>query len=189
MALVFEQQIRETVALDIAKRMLIAARTAPKARGADRLGLAMASGDTIGVIAQQMRTMAIEGRGEEFFLRDADNLAQAQAVVLIGTMIEPLGLTKCGLCGYSDCTEKRQHPHHPCSFNTGDLGIAIGSAVSVAMEARVDNRVMFSIGMAARELGLLGPEVRIIYGIPLSVQSKNPFFDRKINPLPPARHL
>jgi uncharacterized ferredoxin-like protein len=57
------------------------------------------------------------------------------------------------------------------------------------MEARVDNRVMFSIGMAARELGLLGPEVRIIYGIPLSVQSKNPFFDRKINPLPPARHL
>lgn len=188
MALILEQQIREAGALDVAHRMLIAARTAPKARGSDRLSLALASGDTIGLIAQQMRTMALEGRGEEFFLRDANNLAQAQVVVLIGTVIEPLGLNLCGLCGYSGCTEKREHPNHPCSFNTGDLGIAIGSAVSVAMEARIDNRVMFSIGMAVRELGLLGPEVRIIYGIPLSVASKNPFFDRKPNPNPPIPH-
>jgi len=188
MALILEQEICETGAIEIAQRMLIAARTAPKARGIDHLSLALASGDTIGLIAQQMRTMALEGRGEEFFLRDADNLSQAKAVVIIGTAIEPIGLSLCGLCGYSNCAEKREHPNHPCSFNTGDLGIAIGSAVSVAMEARIDNRVMFSIGMAVRELDLLGPDVRIIYGIPLSVQSKNPFFDRKPNPNPPIPH-
>jgi uncharacterized ferredoxin-like protein len=72
-----------------------------------------------------------------------------------------------------------QHPEHPCAFNTGDLGIAIGSAVSVAMDARVDNRIMFSIGKAVKDMKLLGEEVKIIYGIPLSIAGKNLFFDRK----------
>jgi uncharacterized ferredoxin-like protein len=38
---------------------------------------------------------------------------------------------------------------------------------------------MFSVGRAAVELGLLGPDVKIAMGIPLSVTGKNPFFDRK----------
>ena len=67
----------------------------------------------------------------------------------------------------------------PCTFNTGDLGIAIGSAVSVAMDHRVDNRIMYTVGQAAMELRLLGDDVPVIYGIPLSISSKNPFFDRK----------
>jgi uncharacterized ferredoxin-like protein len=99
-------------------------------------------------------------------------------MVLIGTKIKPLGLTYCGLCGFKNCEEKTQYPNHPCSLNTGDLGIAIGSAVSIAMNERVDNRIMYSVGMAVRELELLGKEVKIIYAIPLSGSSKNPFFDR-----------
>ena len=59
-----------------------------------------------------------------------------------------------------------------------DLGIAIGSAVSVATDARVDNRVMFSIGRAAMEMKLLGDRVCQMVGIPLSVSGKSPFFDR-----------
>jgi uncharacterized ferredoxin-like protein len=43
----------------------------------------------------------------------------------------------------------------------------------------VDNRVFFSAGRAALNLKTLGPEVRIAYGIPLSVDGKNIFFDRK----------
>jgi len=83
------------------------------------------------------------------------------------------------MCGFKNCDEKNQYPNHPCAFNTGDLGIAIGSAVSVAMEHRVDNRIMYTVGQAALEMGILGPEVKIIYGIPLSASGKNPFFDRK----------
>ena len=45
--------------------------------------------------------------------------------------------------------------------------------------ARVDNRVMFSVGRAARSLGLLGASVTLVLGIPLSVSGKSPFFDRK----------
>jgi uncharacterized ferredoxin-like protein len=88
-------------------------------------------------------------------------------------------LDPCGMCGFSNCAEKTEHPDHPCAFNTGDLGIAIGSAVAVAMDNRVDNRIMFSVGMALLEMGTLGNDVKIIYGIPLSISGKNPFFDRK----------
>jgi len=57
-----------------------------------------------------------------------------------------------------------------------NLGIAIGSAVRTASILNIDNRVMFSIGVAARELGLLDAD--IVYGIPLSTKSKNIYFDR-----------
>ena len=59
----------------------------------------------------------------------------------------------------------------------GGLGIAIGSAVSIAADDRVDSRVMFSIGVAAVRLEML-PGAKIVYGIPLSAKKKNPFFDR-----------
>ena len=80
------------------------------------------------------------------------------------------------MCGFSNCAEKNMHPKHPCVFNSGDLGIAIGSAVSVAMDNRVDNRIMYTVGQALPELGVFGNEIRIIYGIPLSISEKNPFF-------------
>jgi len=38
---------------------------------------------------------------------------------------------------------------------------------------------MYSVGQAALEMNLLGEDVRIAFGIPLSVSAKNPFFDRK----------
>lgn len=46
-----------------------------------------------------------------------------------------------------------------------------------AADLRVDNRVMFSAGKAAPSIGLLAG-CHSIYAIPLSVSSKNPFFDR-----------
>ncbi len=55
----------------------------------------------------------------------------------------------------------------------------MGSAVSIAMDNRIDNRIMYTIGIAVKELELMGKETKIIYGIPLSATSKNPFFDRK----------
>jgi uncharacterized ferredoxin-like protein len=66
-----------------------------------------------------------------------------------------------------------------CAFNSGDLGIAIGSAVSRAADLRIDNRVLYSAGKAAVELELLGEDIVLAYGLPLSITGKNPFFDRK----------
>lgn len=173
-----ETELRKDFVKGVATAMLAAARTAPKARGNDRLFLAILTKDEINSIALAMQKIASSG-GPAFFERDALNLQIADAVVLMGTRYEPQELQLCGYCGFENCNAKRSHSDVPCVFNTGDLGIAIGSAVSVAMDHRVDNRVFYSAGYAAIKIGLTPPEVKIAYAIPLSVSAKNPFFDRK----------
>ena len=178
MSITHDSALKSQLSRDVAQRMLIAARTAPKGKGRDTIIAALADEVGIQKIASHMHRMADEDRAGGFFHRDADSLLASQALVLLATRIEPLRLAPCGLCGFADCNEKDQHPDHPCAFNTGDLGIAIGSAVSTAADCRVDTRIMFSIGMAVRDVGLLGPEAKIIYGIPVSISGKSPFFDR-----------
>ena len=178
MSLIHEETIRKEVLRKVAEKMLAAARTAPKARGVDNLILAIAEKDEIELIAKKMKEMFQKGEGPDFFIRDSENILKSEFVVLLGTKISPVGLEHCGFCGFRNCEEKNKNPAKPCAFNTGDLGIAIGSAVSVAMDERIDNRVMYSVGLAARELKLLGSEAQIVYGIPLSISCKNPYFDR-----------
>ena len=160
----------------VAELMIAAARTAPKGRGIDRLEFLIVEGDSKDKLASEMKKIADE-TGVAFFGRDSENINVSHAVVLLGTKIEPLGVPNCGYCGYKNCAENREH-NGVCSFNTGDLGIAIGSAVSVAANHRCDNRVLFSAGRAALNLGYFSENVKVAYGIPLSVSSKSPFFDR-----------
>jgi len=179
MSMQFEDQLREEAIFEVAKKMAIAARTAPKGRGIDTIAIAVVKGDTIGKIAEKMKEMVKTGEAPSFFDRDANNILQSPVMLLLGTRIKSVGLSPCSMCGYKNCEEKNQHPDHPCVFNTGDLGIAVGSAVSVAMDSRVDNRVMYTIGQAVIRMGLLGDDIKVVYGVPLSVSAKNPFFDRK----------
>ena len=65
-----------------------------------------------------------------------------------------------------------------CAFNITDLGIAVGSAVSVAADHRIDNRVMYSAGRGAVRMGIFPEDVRVCCGIPLYTGSKSIFFDR-----------
>ena len=178
MSIMREEEARKKALLETAQKMMTAARTAPKARGIDNIAVAVVEKEEIKLLSDKMKELAEKEGAPDSFLRDAENILSSEVMVLIGTKIEPAGLPFCGLCGYENCDEKRKYPDQPCAFNTGDLGIAIGSAVSAAMDCRVDNRLMFSVGMAARELKMLGGDVKIIYGIPLSCTGKNPFFDR-----------
>ena len=170
----FEEDIRNENIKDIAKMLMTAARTAPKARGTDNLVLAVATDDTIEIIATKMRQLAAE-RNMEFLNRDADNILNCGAVILFGMKISPLGLN-CAACGFPTCGEKPKNV--PCFFNANDLGIAIGSAASLAADMRVDSRVMFSVGQAVLALNLL-PECSMVLALPLSVSGKSIFFDRK----------
>ena len=177
MAIKKEKDLNSNTVLKVAELMAVAARTAPKARGTDNLEIAIATGETI---KQLSKYMIIHGKKHEmaFFLRDAENIIKAPAIVLIGTHLKTQGIKKCGMCGFENCAEKEKHKKNPCVFNTNDLGIALGSAVSVASNHHIDNRIMFSVGQAALKLGLLDKGVKIAFGIPLSATSKNPFFDR-----------
>lgn len=170
----FEQDIRNENIKDIANKLMCAARTAPKARGTDNLVLAVATDDTIVALAEKMRQLAAE-RNMEFLNRDAENIMNSGAVILFGMKISPLGLN-CAACGFPTCADKPKNV--PCFFNANDLGIAIGSAVSLAADFRIDSRVMFSVGQAALDLNLM-PECSMILALPLSVSGKSVFFDRK----------
>ncbi len=179
MTIYSEVDERKNTVVDVAKKMLIAARTAPKGKGVNNLEMVILTDNDIRLVAMEMRKIG-EQKEYDIFIRDADNiLAAADALVLIGTRIRTLGLKVCSLCGFADCATKEKYPLVPCVYNVGDLGIAVGSAVSVAADHRIDNRVMHTVGIAALNLEILSRSVKIIWGIPLSALSKNPFFDRK----------
>ncbi|OGC04200.1 ferredoxin [candidate division WOR-1 bacterium RIFOXYA12_FULL_43_27] len=171
-----EPDFRTEAVLSIAQKMSVAARTAPKAKGFDFLEIAVLDGDDIKKISGKMLEIG-ERENNQTFIRDSKNILSSQAVVIIGTRKKTVGLRYCGLCGFKNCAENEKN-NGICVFNPGDLGIAVGSAVSVAAAHHIDNRVMYTIGMASIEMKLIGEDVKIAYGIPLSVSGKNPFFDR-----------
>lgn len=173
-----EKDIIEAELNHIASQMVIAARTAPKGKGVNNLIIDVVERDDIKRIASHLIAMG-ESLELPAFVRDGHNIMDVSVMVLFGSTISSLGLQKCGLCGFSGCEEKNKHPRIPCAFNTGDLGIAIGSAASVAMDHRVDTRIMYTVGQAVLDMNYMGEEIKIAYAIPLSATSKNPFFDRK----------
>jgi len=168
-----EEFLRNAV-VDIAEQMIIAAKTAPKGRGLERLYYLLITGNEINIISHKLTEMSAE-HNVPFLARDAGNLLKTDALVLIGASYSPRNVQLCNHCGFGCDTKPNDVP---CAISTVDLGIAIGSAVSVAAFHHVDNRIMYSVGRAVVELGLFPKEVKAVYGIPLSVSEKNIFFDR-----------
>lgn len=140
------------VLLNVAKLMVASARTAPKTRGEDTVRTAILTGEDKEKLARVMEQM---GR-----TRDAGNVRDAGAVVLIGVEF-----------GSSS------NEWWPLKAKLIDLGIALGSAVKMASDLNVDNRIMYSVGSAAMKMGIMKADE--IQGIPISIKGKNIFFDRK----------
>ncbi|HNX91785.1 MAG TPA: DUF2148 domain-containing protein [Candidatus Omnitrophota bacterium] len=169
-------EIQKDALLSTAKKMCIAARTAPKTRGIDNLEIIILSQqEKLSVISKMKEISTRDNRPS--FVRDASNIENIDHIVLISTKKQTVGLN-CGFCGHRTCKEL-QDTNGACAFNSMDLGIALGSAAALASHAHADNRLMFSIGKAAIECGLTSPDCIQAIGIPLSATGKNPFFDRK----------
>lgn len=169
-----EREIRHAHVLQAVRQMMTAARTAPKGKGIDIIEVAMVTDEDINRLSEKMVSIS-EETGLKFFLRDAENILQAEALLIIGTRQQVQGLN-CGHCGFLTC--ERKPLAVPCALNTVDVGIAVGSACATAADLRLDTRVMFSAGLAAQQLGMLG-DCTCVMAIPVSASSKNPFFDRK----------
>lgn len=183
-------EAEENALLIAAKLMAASARTAPKARGVDRIVTAIVTGEERERIAEAMEKKFEQKKNPiQAFKRDAENLRRSPVVLLIGVKgtvpkkpEEPLN---CGACGYASCAEfieakkkiGEDFTGPICIFEAMDLGIALGSAVKLASELNIDNRLMYTIGAAAKALELLDADV--IIGIPLSASGKNIYFDRK----------
>lgn len=162
--------------LAVADLMVAAARTAPKGSGKDNVVSAILTGDDKDKLVDKMYELS-DDYNEAFIKRDADNINHCQCIVVIGVRNRPFGLDNCKMCGFQNCMEMKNAGAN-CAFNVTDLGIAIGSAVSVAANHRIDNRVMYSAGRAAVKAGSLPADVKVCFGIPLFVGSKSIFFDR-----------
>jgi uncharacterized ferredoxin-like protein len=163
--------------LSVACEMAAAARTAPKGCGIDNIEVLILDGGDKDALTAEMRAISEKLNGEGPFGRDAGNVDDAGAIVLIGVRNAPIGLKGCGLCGFGDCAGAVRAGSN-CAFNVTDLGIATCSAATVAMEHRLDNRILFTAGKAAVNLSLFSEKVNISYGIPLSASGKSIFFDR-----------
>ena len=168
-------EIKNAAVKDVAEFMCVSARTAPKAKGADNLEIIILNKKDIQKVREEMKKIG-KAKNAGGMKRDALNIKNTDYVVLIGTKKNSIGLN-CGFCGYSTCLELEKK-NGVCAYNSLDLGIALGSAASVAAKFHIDNRLMYSIGKAAISCGVLSKKVVMAIGIPLSATGKNPFFDR-----------
>lgn len=178
-----QQAVRAAASL-----MAAAARTAPKTRGLDSTETLILDGEDLEILAKAMEAKVAEKNNKvPSFARDAKNIRGASAVLLIGVTGDPKNPKvplDCGACGYAGCaeflegekTEGEDFRGPLCVFQAMDLGIALGSAAKTAGILNIDNRIMYTIGAAARKLKLLDSD--IIIGFPLSVSGKSPYFDR-----------
>lgn len=168
----------ENTALIVAQQMCTAARTAPKTKGEDFLYTCVLTGAEKENLAQEMERLS-EPYHYGFFCRDAQNVRDSLAIVLLGIENQFRGLGDgCAYCGFRNCKQCEDHGGM-CAYGPIDLGIAVGAAVSVAADHRIDNRVMFSAGRAAMSMGIFHDGVREVLAIPLSISGKSPYFDRK----------
>lgn len=180
MTIVKDKQAEKEAILEAAKLMAVAARTAPKTKGIDNLKTAILTGPKKEELCKKMDKLSGE---YGFFKRDAKNLRSSEAVLLVGLSAKPSNLD-CGACGMN-CDRMKQRVKKEgkgykgpnCIMDVLNLGIALGSAAKTASLLNIDNRLMFSVGVAARKSGIINED--LVVGIPLSVSGKNVFFDRK----------
>ncbi|HNX08027.1 MAG TPA: ferredoxin, partial [Bacteroidales bacterium] len=71
--MITENEITRKTVRRVAEKMILAARTAPKARGTDNLILAIAEKEDIQEIAEKMKEIG-QRINAAFFLRDAENI-------------------------------------------------------------------------------------------------------------------
>ena len=183
------EEVEMKAIVEAANLIAASARTAPKGRGVDNVATAVVTGTEKDELAGAVeRHLERKRNPMPFFKRDAEALRKSPAVILIGvkgTMPKkPENPLNCGACGNETCAdfikvEKRKGEDFVgpiCIFEAIDLGIALGSAVKMASDLNIDNRLMYTIGVAAKDLELLDADV--IVGIPISLTGKNMYFDR-----------
>ena len=166
----------------VAQMMAVSAITAPKTKGENFVAVQVLTGEAVKGLARGMEAYG-QKTGKQNFNRDARNVANSDAVVLIGLKEPDTSGLDCGACGYETCAELLSAPKAQgefrgpfCAYRVLDMGIALGSAAKTASLFNVDNRIMYRVGAVAREMKLVDWEY--VIGIPLSVSGKSIYFDR-----------
>jgi len=153
-------ELEQNVLIEVAKRMCIAARTAPKANGKDFLITAILSGEELKPLQEEMKRYGEENHFQ-YFIRDAENI-EGKVVVLIGTKLKnpdesvesyTSSAVDLGNCHRFSCVRCCRPPgRQPCYVLCGKSG------------------------PKHRDFGR---RCKNCLWYPLSISGKNPFFDRR----------
>lgn len=161
--------------------MALSAKTAPKARGNDFVGIKIVSGEDVAKLADAMVRYGQE-TGRKNYDRDGENVRNSSAVLLLSLDNPTVCGLDCGACGNNHCADLKtvegvEFDGPLCAWRLLDLGVALGSAAKTASLFNLDNRIMYRVGAVAKKLGLI--EGQLAVGIPVSAAGKNIYFDRK----------
>ncbi|MCJ7633868.1 DUF2148 domain-containing protein [Candidatus Bathyarchaeota archaeon] len=152
--LIKSQDAERDGALNVAKLMLVAARTSPKTRGIDTIVTSIFDGEEKSRLADEVER---DGKAKNLptMVRDARCVRNSDMVILVGVKYK------------GDVSNE---------LKLIDLGIAACSAAKIASSLNVDNRIMRSVGEVAESMKLF--EADYTLGIPISIKGKNIYFDR-----------
>jgi len=165
----------------VARMMALSARTAPKAAGKDYIELKVIQGEDLSKMAEAMVQYGVK-TGKKNFDRDGNNVRDSAAVLLVALKDAVPVAMDCGACGFAKCAELPKAKEGPefagpwCAWRMMDLGIALGSAVKTASILNADNRIMYRVGVIARQLNMI--EGQVVVGIPIAGTGKSIYFDR-----------
>jgi uncharacterized ferredoxin-like protein len=187
--------IDKTAVEIVLKLMALAAHTAPKSFAMDCLEVEISSESAKKSIVSTMRSLGelksasakTDNKAKAISLdwsSDAEAIEKSDGILLIGIRGTVAPGVNCGACGFPSCAEMVTAPRAEgdfpgpfCMYRLLDLGIAVSSAVGVAANHFLDNRMFQKVGIAAIKLNLL--QCAPIIGIGVSSSAKNIFFDRK----------
>jgi uncharacterized ferredoxin-like protein len=176
-----ESNVMEETVIRGVEFMALAARTAPKAKGTDFIGIKILTGDEVKKLADAMVQYG-EEKHRVNYDRDGENVRKSDAVLLLSLDNAKATGLNCGACGFQRCADLKSVEGEEfvgplCAWRLLDLGVALGSAVKTASMFNLDNRIMYRAGAVARHIGMI--EGQMVVGIPVSAYGKNIYFDRK----------
>jgi uncharacterized ferredoxin-like protein len=181
----FDIEFKKKALSQVAEHLALAARTAPKTRGRDDLVISILTDEEKERVASELELLFGEREKQWWWLkRDADSVRKSAIVILFSIKGSKPRNLDCGACGFPTCAEFEKAEKKTLSDFAGpncvypliDLGLALGASAKLCSELGVDNRIMFSIGLAARKIKIMDAD--IIMGLPLSATGKNIYFDR-----------
>jgi len=179
-------------AVKIAARLLLAsATTAPRVGGVGECTIHILDDECdIEDLCQKVEEMATDNESWQFFLRDAQMLRDADAVLLITSLrskTDPADIN-CNMCGKLTCEylrEAEELPREPavaypgplCIFRANNIAYAIDGMISLARNLGIDYGLFWSAGAAAMRMGLLPKNTGFAMAVGISVTEKSPFRD------------
>jgi len=186
----FEEDRREAV--KIAARLLLASgTTSPRVGGVGECTIHLVEDEcAIEDLCQAVERMSSEGKGWEFFKRDAQMLRDADTVMIVTSLrcrTDPAD-TNCNMCGKLICEylkEAERLPDEPgvaypgplCIFRANNISYAVDGIVSQARNLGIDYGVYWSAGAAAMRMGLVPKNTGFALAVGISVTEKSPFRD------------